>query len=89
MSVPERDSYSVIICSIQNLAKSTDRASIYIARSMDSCAKEGSIDCAARSIDRADPQIAPTIYTFLARCQRQVLMYYVGPNRSSYVIYLT
>ena len=39
MSAPARDYYSVIICSIQNLAKSTDRASNYLARSMDSCAK--------------------------------------------------
>ena len=28
-------------------------------------------------MNRADPHIAPTIYTFLARRQRQVLMYYV------------
>ena len=32
------------------------------ARSMDSCAKYGSIDCAARSMDRADPQIALNNY---------------------------
>ena len=35
------------------------------ARSMDSCAKYGSIDCAARSMDRADPQIMPKIYIIL------------------------
>ena len=33
------------------------------ARSMDSRAKYGSIDCAARSMDRADPQITPNIYS--------------------------
>ena len=32
------------------------------ARCMDSCAKYGSIDYAARSMDRADPQIAPNIF---------------------------
>ena len=30
---------------------------------MDSRAKYGSIDCAARSMDRADPQITPNIYS--------------------------
>ena len=33
------------------------------ARSMDSCMKYGSTDCAARSMDCADPQIAPNIRT--------------------------
>ena len=31
------------------------------ARSMESCAKYGSIDCAARSMDCTDPQIAPNV----------------------------
>ena len=33
------------------------------AQSMDFCAEYGSIDCASRSMDIADPQIAPNIYT--------------------------
>ena len=33
-------------------------------QSMDFCAKYGSTDCAARSMDCADPQIAPNKYTF-------------------------
>ena len=36
------------------------------AQSMDSCAMCGSTDCAARSMDCADPQIAPNIGTAVA-----------------------
>ena len=35
------------------------------AQSMDFCAEYGSIDCASRSMDIADPQIAPNISTIL------------------------
>ena len=45
--------------------RSVDRASNrdpqIRAQSMDSCAKYGSTDCAARFMDCADPQIAPNI----------------------------
>ena len=33
-----------------------------VARSTDACANDGSLDCAARSIDRADPSIARNIH---------------------------
>ena len=43
------------------------------ARSMDSRAKYGSIDCAARSMDRADPQIRPLRPTYnTAECVRTI-----------------
>ena len=37
-------------------------AQLIPAQSMDSCAMYGSTDCAAQSMDCADPQIAPNIY---------------------------
>ena len=36
------------------------------AQSTDSCAMYGSTDCAAQSMDCADPQIAPNKYTFFS-----------------------
>ena len=50
-----------MICILVSYAKSIDCANIH--DSMDSCANYGSIDCASRSMDRADPQIAPNTDT--------------------------
>ena len=56
------------ICSrpVRRTGRSVDRASNrdpqIPAQSMDSCAMYGSTDCAAQSMDCADPQIAPNIY---------------------------
>ena len=50
------------------------------ARSMDSCPKYGSIDCAARSMDCADPQIVPNIYT---SCNCKIMLYITWHLNSS------
>ena len=62
------------VCSrpVRRTGRSVDRASNrdpqIPAQSMDSCAKYGSTDCAARSMDCADPHIAPNTFTVLLLC---------------------
>ena len=53
--------------SFDRVAQSSDpsiaqRDPSMVARSTDACANDGSLDCAARSIDRADPSIARNNY---------------------------
>ena len=70
---------------MRRTGRSVDRASNrdpqIPAQSMDSCAKYGSTDCAARSMDCADPQIAPNIY-IRAEADRSALerRWAIGPT---------
>ena len=74
MSAPTRDYYSVMICSMRKIHRS--RKQLHCAIHGFLRKVHGTIDCAARSMDRADPQIAPNTNP----TQSQTLIVTLTPN---------